>query len=141
MKKYWIVLKPYSYVSYNKNNAILYNPINKEIIDIESPEIIEQLKELNEKGFNRSIEIEKDNLIKPDFIEFVSKIKNSFIGDIIESEVMPLSIKSITKLVNTFENEELGDISSTEKIRLWEQVREISIYLNSSQSKLNKKIL
>lgn len=139
MKKYWLAIEPYSYIKYDENNSIFYNPINKELISIESPEIREICKRLTDNEPNRVISVNKKFLNNPITQNFISDIRKHFIGDVLESyNSKPVSIQ--TKLgISSMPNEvNFENIDFSDKVRLWEQIREISIFINSSQSNLSK---
>ena len=87
MKNIWIFLEPYSFIFEGVQGYVIYNTLNGEIIKSNNSKtinnIIKEIKESDRYGIRLEENIFKEN----DVFQFIKKLRETFTGDFIETDV------------------------------------------------------
>jgi len=130
---YWFYLEPFVHISIKQDNVLLYNTLNGGIIDYRSnPSILRLLKKLKSKKNLLVTKLSDMDMKCPDILRFVKKVRNHFMGDIIDaslSTVKPIQMMpqlDIQKDIERFKKE----LKSLVGENIMNYLNEISIYIN-----------
>ncbi len=88
-KNYWLYIKPVVYCFYKGKQAVLYNTVNGEYIEIDSEPIIQLLQQLHEKQNLGVICCSGKMLMQSCYVDFVSAFCCKEMGDIVEVSKLP----------------------------------------------------
>jgi pseudo-rSAM protein len=102
MNSFWLYIEPYVHISAKLGKALLYNVLNGQTICIEENEdLICLVRQLDSPENLRTIGISKDTLSKPEVRAFISRLKRSFMGDLLDSSwstIKPVQIPPIVRV-------------------------------------------
>lgn len=140
IKKYWLYLEPYVHVSVKREHTLIYNPLNKKVLEYKNnPQIAGMARRLQSMKNSYVIKLTSKELENPQKAKFVEKLRESFMGDLLDSdwvEGKPLQImpnvrvmKDSPKSKRRVEtgNEDGGFIG----MELMSYLSEISLYINN----------
>jgi len=89
IKGYWLYFEPYVHISLKRTSALLYNTINGERIKITEPDLI-KLVYATQHYLNQGVVFLSHELYEQSSVhQFISDIREMYIGDIIDTELMP----------------------------------------------------
>lgn len=139
MKHYWFYLEPYVYTSFVDEFVLLYNTLDGHYIESRNPgirDIILQCKEIPESV----VLLSESEINSPETNLFISRLRNYFMGDIIDSaystgnpiQLMPiLNIQTEINRIKTIDERSIG-----ENILLY--LNEFVFYANSPSAFPNR---
>lgn len=138
MKNYWLYLESYSFIFEGIQGLIIYNTLNGRVVeDHNSSDVQNLIKQLMLPDSGYCTLLTEGQLDNADISTFVSDIRNTFSGDIVDvslSEGKPFIFKPILDLLN-----DPDKIKEEEKYILREDVldclHEVNLYLGSSCDK------
>lgn len=85
-KKYWFYIDSYVHISIKKNTVLFYNPYTGKILEYNNePGILGLVKKLRLPANLRVVPLWETELNNPVIREFVSNIKENFMGDLLET--------------------------------------------------------
>ncbi len=109
-KTYWLVLEPYTYLSFTHQGVLVYNTLDGSSIESQERPVVDLLHTMNEQS-EGLIQI-KGSDFKDEIIEsFIVKLRDHFMGDIIDcslSEGSPIQLMPILNLQNSVERLKAG---------------------------------
>jgi len=88
IKGYWLYFEPYVHISLKKTSALLYNTINGERMKVIEPDLI-KLVYATQHYLNQGV-VFLDNVLyeQSSVHQFIDEIREKYIGDIIDTELM-----------------------------------------------------
>jgi pseudo-rSAM protein len=131
-KGIWLYIQPYVYISTKKNHAVLYNELNKNILEYRKEDvIIDYIKKIDNNLYKHFIPYDK---INGSIVKLINDIRTNHYGDI--SAQKPFIFKPILSLKQNMtlaRNEyKKNKIKVLERNQIRDYLNTISIYLNSS---------
>ena len=131
-KKYWLKIEPYIIMVIKKKKVLFYNTLSGEKFEYQIKNSLQKIiRDLDNKENLRVIELADIDLINRDVKEFITTIRNLFIGDIIDASLSECRPVQFTPLLNN-----QRDIKKLQKdgIEINQDLKkylsEITIYLN-----------
>lgn len=135
-KNYWFTIEPYVYTFIRNNKLLLLNTLDNSFIEEENLEVIELVRRTqNEK--NLSVSLLLGEKLKNDYIyNFISKIRDKFMGDIIDTSLSAGKPIQFISRTNLLDKEQLLDIKNEffNILPMKEYINNITFILNSSDS-------
>ena len=83
-KDFWLVIEPYVYIKIVDTHALLYNTLDKTVIESKEDIIIKLLKQIIQKNNNGIILLTEKQIHEDVINSFIKVLKEKFMGDIIE---------------------------------------------------------
>lgn len=123
IKNTYLYLEPYIHVEICKNKLLLFNQLTGEIIEETETNITDVFRRLKNENNVIITKITQTELGKKYLIEFIDKLRQSYFGDIITSNQMPIQVKPMLKIHYNYETLYGPNILSN--------LLELSIYLNN----------
>ena len=81
---YWLFIEPYVYTALFQNNALLYNTLDGNSMEITNSKIIKLLQDVYDKANHGVIKIEAVQLNDNDIVSFITELRSNFMGDMID---------------------------------------------------------
>ena len=86
-KQQWLFLEPYVHLLHRNGILFLYNSVNKKTLEIiASPVVYKLTAELEKPSNGYVVPITAKQLINPDIIDFISQLRQTFMGDLLNPE-------------------------------------------------------
>ena len=134
-KQYWFYIDSYVYVSLKKDRVLLYNPYTSSILEYRGEDEIQKLVGQILSPTNlRVVRLSIEEIEKPGIMEFVSRVREHFMGDIIDvacSDGKPVQMPPAVKIqkdlkyLATESDRSVGE-------NLMRYLSEISLYINNT---------
>lgn len=85
IKSYWFIIEPYVYVGLSSNFVVLYNTLDGVSIESSNDKVVSLVQENLRKSNNGVTLLSHKMLQEEDITEFIYKLRDNFMGDIIDS--------------------------------------------------------
>ncbi len=134
-KSFWLYLHPYTYLSIKKDRALLYNTLNGEFFEYRGEtDVARILRKLNQDKNLYTIRLKQQD-ITPPLNKFISDIRESYSGDIVDTSLYPkkpAQLKPMVHLERTLEELTFKPkINVLECDEIGEYLNELTLYINS----------
>lgn len=129
---YWFTIEPYVFVNVTKQGALLYNTLDKAIVESDKIEIIKLLMELMQEN-NCGVILLTENQYKSDDInDFISELREKYMGDIIDvslSKGKPVQLLPYFNFSDKLDVYKKHNFSSLKNV--CNNLSEINLYIDS----------
>ena len=136
-KMFWLYIEPSVFITRNLNRVMFYDALGEKIVAINpSPEINTLVDKFSDPDNLYCVGISEDDLAKKDICDFITVIRDSFIGDLIvqcKNKTKPTIIPPIVKIHKSIDDLEKGPHSSVGDNALT-LLNELTIHINGSCS-------
>ena len=85
IKSYWFIIEPYVYVGLSSNFVVLYNTLDGVSIESSNDKVVSLVQENLRKSNNGVTLLSHKMLQEEDITEFIYKLRDNFMGDIIDA--------------------------------------------------------
>jgi len=136
IKEYWLTIEPYCLVSVKEDKALIYNTFSKEKVFSNSSIVIKLLEEIIIPENGMTTLLTDSTLDSKDVKVFVTKIKDSFMGDVLE--IKDVNKKPFQLLPKPFFEKDIDKIKSDSELgyyfsnELMNYFSDVSIYINNA---------
>ena len=134
-KKYWFYLEPYTFILGEEGQFVVYNTLNSAYLHApETPLVSEILASLRKASNGYCLVLKEEQALDPIFYNFALQVRNSFSGDIVETESdisKPFLFKPMLFL-NTNIRKALEEDLTFLGERILENLNEVSLFLPGS---------
>jgi len=134
IKHYWFYIDSYVHISVKNENILLYNPYNGNFLEYsQKPQILKLLKRLQYPKNLQVIKLDETDLEKPIIKEFVQKIREFFMGDLMDmkySKGKPIQMTPIVKIQKDVKFLKADNIRTVGE-KMMEYLTQISLYINN----------
>lgn len=135
INNYWFAIEPYVFVGFSDKEVVLYNTLDKQIVESNKLEVVELMRETLQKENCGVLFLSYERYNHLDIRQFIFQLREKFMGDIIEvglSNGKPIQLLPyydfITKGVNP------KNIYLSDNKNVLENLSEISIHVDSNIS-------
>jgi len=129
---YNFFLYPYTHVSV-KNGAFIYNTLNNEYIEDNSPEVSKFIGELLDSSVS-CIKVDQNLLDKKNINKFVNKVRDSYAGDLVEASKEDTSPVQLIEELKIHKNNEAVDKTDL-GVEILDYFNNCLLYINSECDK------
>jgi len=134
MRKYWLYIENYVFISVRKEKILIYNTLSGKSLEYSTDtEVGELIKRLNLPSNFQIVSISDSDLEKKSIKQFIDDIRNYFMGDIISTDYSkgkPLQMMQKLKIQNELKRLK-ADIDRSLGENLMNYLSEISLFINS----------
>jgi len=135
MKKYWLYIENYVYISVKKNNVLLYNSYSGKFLEFSNnKEILRIIKRLTIPANHQVTLLNEGDMNNESIRQFIYDIRNLFMGDIIDikcSNGKPVQISPKIKIQRDIKNLQKDNKRSIGE-NLMNYLSEVTLYINNS---------
>lgn len=133
LTNYWFTIEPYVFISVTNKKALLYNTLDKNIIESERIDVIKLLQEVLVKENCGVILLTHDRYVNNDIKGFIMQLRENFMGDIIDVNLSTHKPIQLLPYYNYVDRKAImKDIYYTDNKYVLENLLEISLYIDST---------
>lgn len=135
---YWFTIEPYVFVGFSEKEVVLYNTLDREIIESDKSEVIELLCETLQKENCGVLFLPYYRYNHPDIKKFIYQLREKFMGDILAvnmSKCKPVQLLPYYNFSRKTVN--YKDVYLSDNKNVLENLSEINIHLDSTISDKN----
>lgn len=130
---YWFTIEPYVFIGLTNQHALLYNTLDKTVLESDKVEVINLLHDTIQKENCGVILLTNERYQHSDIHAFVDQLRKKFMGDIIDTTLSNSKPVQLLPYYNYLDKSIVfKDNYSTENKSVLENLSEISIFLDSN---------
>lgn len=84
INNYWFAIEPYVFVGFSDKEVVLYNTLDKQIVESNKLEVVELMRETLQKENCGVLFLSYERYNHLDIRQFIFQLREKFMGDIIE---------------------------------------------------------
>lgn len=133
---YWFTIEPYVFVSVTNCRVLLYNTLDKMIIESDKSEVVDLLREMLEEKSSGVVLLTNERYEQKNINDFVHELRGKYMGDIIDvslSKGKPVQLLPYCNFSNKLEIYKKHNFSQLKNVL--ENLSEITIYLDATINK------
>ena len=135
-KHQWLFLEPYTHLLRRNGSVLLYNSVSREVLEYTNSDAIDELAgKLEDPSNGYVIPISADQLTKEEIANFVSQLRQTFMGDLLDSTLSkgkPVNVLPEAIVKHSLEKRIPSSPTLVSTVEPHHYIRELTFFVNSS---------